>query len=160
MTATRPRRQSTTPLIQAARPGAPAAARFLRANSSGLPPQGAWAWPWRPPHSASSCAQQALWLWWWRWRWWWSAPAPPPQQEGEDDEEEAQQEQSSCGAVSRSMSLSWRLRCGPGLVEEDEQVVAVVDAVGAAAMEPNGSACARAGGRPRFTARPSLGATA
>jgi hypothetical protein len=60
MTATRPRRQSTMPLIQAVRGGAPATAhaRFLRANCSALPLQGvaAAACPWRS-HSASSCAQ-------------------------------------------------------------------------------------------------------
>lgn len=60
------------PLIQAVRRpgGAPVVDRFLRANSSALPlllllPQGvAAACPWRPPHSASSCAQA------WR-KWWW-----------------------------------------------------------------------------------------
>ena len=140
------------PLIQAVRPGgaAPAAAtahaaRFLRANSSALVPllQGVAAaaapCPWRPPHSASSCAQ----AWW---RKWWSAPAVPQQ--------EQEQEESS----SRSMSLCWRLRCGPGLVvvvDEDEQMVVAVDVVvAAAAMEP----CAS---RARLTARarPSLGAS-
>jgi len=141
------------PLIQAVRPGgaAPAAAtahaaRFLRANSSALVPllQGVAAaaapCPWRPPHSASSCSQ----AWW---RKWWSAPPPPvPQQEQEQEE-----------SSSRSMSLGWRLRCGPGLVvvDEEEQVVVAEDVVvEAAAMEP----CAS---RARLTARarPSLGAS-
>lgn len=37
------------------------------------------------------------------------------------------------------MSLSWRLRCGPGLVDEDEQVAAVDADVAAAAMRAPGS---------------------
>lgn len=113
-------------LIQAWRP---VARCFLR---SGLPHKGvAAACPWSPPHSASS------WVWWWwLWKWWRSAPGTPPPQQEEDEEQGNWSSCAAAAAASRSMSLSWRLRWGPGLVdeEEDEQQV-VVDAVAAAAME-------------------------